>query len=223
LPREVVAQAQRERMMDAMISAVADQGYPRTSVGDVISRAAVSRSTFYEQFKDKEDCFLASYDAIVRLLLGYVQAAYERPGAWRERVHAGLGAFLEALAHEPDAARVAFVAVIAAGPRAHQKYLKAIDAFLPFFEEGRSQVPHGRELPAGVPRMVVNGVAGIIFEEVVAGTTEDLPRLVPDLLYSALAPYLGHEAALRAARAARRNRCASFGARGLKRPEHARH
>jgi AcrR family transcriptional regulator len=42
-----------------MVGAVAAKGYAATTVADVLVRARVSRSAFYEQFRDKEDCFLA--------------------------------------------------------------------------------------------------------------------------------------------------------------------
>ena len=62
LPREVVAQSQRERMLEAMIRVVAKKGYAATTIADVTKAAGVSRTTFYELFEDKEACFLAAYD-----------------------------------------------------------------------------------------------------------------------------------------------------------------
>src|ERR1700721_2340996 len=57
LPREQVLASQRGRMLQAIAEAVADKGYARVTVADVISRAGVSRETFYEQFEDKEAAF----------------------------------------------------------------------------------------------------------------------------------------------------------------------
>src|SRR5215218_10272373 len=45
LAREVVAASQRGRMIEAMAEAVAEKGYPATTVADVVSRAGVSRKT----------------------------------------------------------------------------------------------------------------------------------------------------------------------------------
>ena len=68
--KEATGASQRARMLDAISRAVAEKGYARVTVGDVVSMAGVSRRTFYEQFTDKEDCFLAAYatgtDALIR-------------------------------------------------------------------------------------------------------------------------------------------------------------
>jgi len=62
LSRDHVLASQRGRMLDAICQAVAEKGYARTAVADVIERAGVSRETFYEHFADKEECFLAAYE-----------------------------------------------------------------------------------------------------------------------------------------------------------------
>ena len=76
-PRAVVRETQRARMLDAMVHAVADKGYARVTVADVIEGAGVSRKTFYEQFTNKEDCFLAAYDAGVDGLLAAIDEALD--------------------------------------------------------------------------------------------------------------------------------------------------
>jgi AcrR family transcriptional regulator len=48
-----------------MVESVYQRGYAGTSVAHVIALAGVSRRAFYEQFSNKEDCFLATYDALV--------------------------------------------------------------------------------------------------------------------------------------------------------------
>src|SRR3954463_3168983 len=68
-PREVVAESQRERLLVAMADAVAEKGYAHAAVADVIERAGVSRRTFYEHYANKEECFLAAYDAGVSGML----------------------------------------------------------------------------------------------------------------------------------------------------------
>src|SRR6185312_6723758 len=92
LTRDEVVASQRGRMIDAMAQTVAAKGYTATTVADVVAHAGVSRKTFYEHFADREECFLAAYDAAVDVLLG---AVAERMAAgpsseidWRERVRA---------------------------------------------------------------------------------------------------------------------------------------
>src|SRR3954465_9903368 len=63
LERDVVLASQRGRMLGAMADAVARKTYAGTTVADGVAGAGVSRKTFYEHFRDKEECFLAGFDA----------------------------------------------------------------------------------------------------------------------------------------------------------------
>ena len=102
LARETVVASQRARLIDAMAQVVAEKGYAATTVADVVERAGVSRRTFYEQFADKEACFLAAYDVGLAAVLGRIRETVEvRPAAvWRERARAGVEAFLALLASD---------------------------------------------------------------------------------------------------------------------------
>ncbi|MFD0854025.1 TetR/AcrR family transcriptional regulator, partial [Actinomadura adrarensis] len=99
LPRDVVRDNQRRRIVAGVVHAVGELGYERTTVESVIARAQVSRRTFYEHFRNKEEAFLAAYDHVMD---GLVRRAVEACGSGG--FGAGLSAFLEGLAAEPHAA-----------------------------------------------------------------------------------------------------------------------
>ncbi len=187
---------QRERLLEAAIRIVAAKGYADTTIGDLAREAGVSRSTFYELFTDKEDCFLAAFDAAVDVLMRRVVVAYESEQHWPERARAGLGALLETLAGEPELARLAMVDIGAAGPAAQRRHRVAMQRLTPLFDEGRDFAPQGHRLPANTSRMAVGGVAGLISDELVAGNAERLPEMLPELLFSILVPYVGPRAAV---------------------------
>src|SRR3954454_16600463 len=69
LSRQFIASNQRERLLEAIANVVAEKGYAGTRVADITNYAGVSRKTFYELFTDKEECFLAAFDAITKLLM----------------------------------------------------------------------------------------------------------------------------------------------------------
>src|SRR4051812_2249552 len=62
LSREEVRASQRQRMLDAVLDVVGEHGYAAATVADVTTSAGVSRTTFYEQFRNKQDAFLTAYD-----------------------------------------------------------------------------------------------------------------------------------------------------------------
>lgn len=107
LPRKVVAESQRERLMIAMIELVDRQGFPDTSVAELTARAHVSRSAFYEHFGSTEACFAAAYDTHVARCAGALISVYNTPGLQREpRAEAALGALTGFAQVWPAAARV---------------------------------------------------------------------------------------------------------------------
>ncbi len=196
LPEEVVARSQRERLLAATIRVVAAKGYQPTTLADLTREAGVSRTTFYEHFESKEDCFLAAYDAAVDALARRVTAAFEAGGqSWPERMRAGLVALLEALAREPGAARLALVDFNAAGPAAQRRYRAAVSRLTPLFEEGRDFAPKGRDLPANTSRMAIGGVVGLVSDELLSDGAGRLRELLPEVLFAALSPYIGTDSA----------------------------
>jgi len=113
-----VLASQRGRLIEGIAAAVAEKGYAAATVGDVVTRAGVSRKTFYEHFNDKLECFLAAYDAGVEILLANMQAAWDGPGSFAERQRAAIDAYLSTLACAPDFARTFLIEALAAGPAA---------------------------------------------------------------------------------------------------------
>jgi AcrR family transcriptional regulator len=195
LPRQFVIASQRERLLDGTARAVGEIGYPALTVQAIIDRAAVSRKTFYEHFSDKEDCFLAAYDAIVEQIIGAVTSAYEGEESWHDRVYAGIRAFLEFLASEPYFARMCIVDVLAAGPLALERRDAAMQAFTLFFEAGRSESPPHLSPPEIAAEAVVGGIYEIIYARVLRSRTDELPDLLPEIMYFALVPYIGRRSA----------------------------
>ncbi len=133
LTREQVMTSQRERLLVAMADAVAELGYAKTSVAEIIRRAGVSRETFYELFANKEDAFLAAYDGAATIVAhemgDELRTVFTRAGV-EERLEAILGRYLEALASEPAVARTFLVEVYAAGPEALARRVEVQQRFV---------------------------------------------------------------------------------------------
>jgi AcrR family transcriptional regulator len=192
-----VVRSQRERLREAMIRVAAAKGYEATTVADVIEIAGISEDAFYEAFEDKQACFLEAYDAVIDVLVAHVTTAFEAAEGqpWPDRIAAGLRAMVELLAAESDIARMAMVEVTAAGDAARERYRAALARFTPFLEEGRAYSGQGDELPPDTARFAIGGATSMIFDEIRAGRGPELLRLLPDLVFAVLMPYLGPEAA----------------------------
>jgi AcrR family transcriptional regulator len=185
-------------MLEAMAEAVAEKGYPATTVADVVARAGVSRKTFYEHFADREECFLAAYDTGVEVVLGELAARAQTAPAqmdWRERVRGAIRAYLEILAAEPAFARTFLVEVLAAGPNAltrrdevHRSFVELVRAQVAL---ARVDHPELLEPPDAVYAAMVGGVNEVVSGWVREGRTAELPELEPALSYFQLSLLAG--------------------------------
>jgi AcrR family transcriptional regulator len=197
LPRAYAVRSERERLLEAMVRVAAAKGYEATTIADVVEFAGVPRETFDELFESKTACFLEAYDAVFDVLVAHVTAAFEAAAEepWPEQIAAGLGALVELLSVEADIARMAMVEVTAAGDDARTRYRAALARFTPFLEKGRTYSGQGEALPADTARFAVGGATSMIFDEIRAGRGPELKRILPDLVFAVLMPYLGPEAA----------------------------
>ncbi|MEX2448094.1 MAG: TetR/AcrR family transcriptional regulator [Solirubrobacterales bacterium] len=184
----------RQLILEAMVRVVGRQGYKATSVADVIEEAGVSRTTFYRHFEDKHECFLAAYDLVVDRVIGEVTERCEGERDWIGRVRTGLTTIVNMFALDPELARTAIVEVAAAGADARQLHWDAVSRFTEFLADGE-QLTGGRELPENIALMAAGAVSGLIFDELLTGRAERLPKLLPDLVFALLVPYIGPAAA----------------------------
>jgi AcrR family transcriptional regulator len=194
LPRELVTRSQRERLLAAVVRVTAVNGYESTSVADILEEAGVGRESFYELFEDKRDCLLAARAILIDDLSATVAEAYNESGAWADRVRDALAAMLEWFAADPAAAKVIFIEFAAIGTASRELFRSDFSRFTKLMDEGLEQA----EPVPGLPRateLAIGGALARIHEEVVRDRMPELPRLLPELTYELLVPFLGEEQA----------------------------
>lgn len=214
LPRQVVLLSQRERLIEATVEVVGARGYGATSVADIIKAARVSRTTFYEQFRDKQECFLAAYEDRATIQFEHVQSAAEQAAGSMQCLQAGVRAYLEVLAEDPALARTSLVEVLAAGPQAaasrdsiHARYAGLLRRWHVRAREENRAIP---PMPGEAFACAVGGVSDLLAATVRQAGPERLPALAPVIvtfLLNAGAVPAGRDlaAALSASRARRRS------------------
>jgi AcrR family transcriptional regulator len=189
LPREVVHQSQRVRMMEAVTEAVYDRGLSNTRVSDVIERAGVSRRTFYEHFSDLLDCFLQTFDflagEVAESAIAFSRSAPRDP---EDRIRAGTQAHIEFARRQPVASRVFTLDALAAGPRALEIRDRMQDAMTELldFSEGVDWPSDDVRRDFAFRRAAIAMMWEIVTQELRRREDGDLDRvdeLVVDLLY----------------------------------------
>ena len=198
LPTPAVQASQRDRLLRAVIAAVAEAGYPAVTVAGIVRRAKVSRAAFYEHFADKEDCFLAATHEGGQLLADrVVSATRDLPSSApdEEVLRVACRAFLGFLADEQAFAQVFHIDMPAAGPEAVERVQAAALRFAELNAEWhRKALARHPDWPV-VPDEAYRALAGASAELVRSLVTADKTEALPDLEDSLVALHLAVMAA----------------------------
>ena len=84
----------RQRLLDALEEGIAEDGYPRTTVADIVRRARTSRRTFYEHFDSREACFVALLTDANAEQVRQIAAAVDATAPWRSQVRQAVEAWI---------------------------------------------------------------------------------------------------------------------------------
>jgi AcrR family transcriptional regulator len=190
LSPEQVAESQRERLLAAVAHVVATEGYRATTVTAIVKAAAVSSRAFYEHFDSREDCFLASFDAVVAHLTEILTVTVAEEPDWPTATLAALREGLGFFAAEPDLARMCLLEPMIATPRIAARSREAILSGVPFLRRGRAERSGGEELPDSTEDSLIGGLVVLASRAILAGEPP-LTDLFSDAAEFLLTPYLG--------------------------------
>ena len=182
-----------------MVEAVARHGFAGTTLRELVTLAGVSKTTFYEHFDSKQDCFLQTFDEIIAQATERVSAAYREPGDFRERLLAGLTSFMELAVEEPAAASLAGVESLTLGAAGVAHRERGSAAFEVMIRQSFDHSPSAIEVSDLIVRAIVGGIRGVVHHRLRSGQVEQLPGLVPELVDWALCYQREPSAAMTAA------------------------
>jgi AcrR family transcriptional regulator len=170
LSRRAVSDAQRLRIMVATAQLVARDGYGATRIADIASLAGVSRSTFYELFRDKEQLFLACYQAGEDAQRARVQAALANDADAAGRLRAGVLAYLEGLEMDEDFAQAFFVDAQVATPAIRERFVAVQAGYVELLQDWHAgagaEHPGLADVPADLWTAVVAGIVGLCTDRI---------------------------------------------------------
>lgn len=190
----------RQRILQGMLESVGINGYEQTTVQDALERAGgLYRQAFYDHFEDKEDCYLQALEAgsaWVELAMREMAAAET---IWRRQLRAALTGLLGFLDQQPEVGRALLVEVHAAGPSAVAKRTEAMERAVAMMDLAREESDQGA--PAISAEAVVAGILAVLHTRLAAHQNNGYAHLLPELMYLAVLPYFGPEAAAEEMRA----------------------
>lgn len=189
LAPEEVLRDQRERLIAAVPGVVAERGYDAMSVADVVKAAAVSRNAFYKNFADKQGCVAVAHDQGHERLFELLARPCEQGATIEARVERSLATGLEALAAEPDVARMLFVEAPSAGEEIALRYHEWLQRYGTLLRSAAPDLPP-QAIPAPeVEGVIVGGIASRVASEVLHDRAAKLPELTAPLVEYVLAFY----------------------------------
>src|ERR1700704_3641957 len=98
----------RAKLIRAARSLFARKGYAAVGTEEIVRRAGVTRGALYHQFADKEELFLAVYEAVEEGLTARVAGMLGEVSSPFEAMRAGIRAFLEAC-RTPEVQRIVLI------------------------------------------------------------------------------------------------------------------
>jgi AcrR family transcriptional regulator len=191
-------------ILEGMLEVVGTNGYEAASVRMVLDHTSLYRQAFYDEFADKDACYLEAFDFGVAQLEAVVSAAAASEESWQGQLRAGLGALLGVLEADPGLGRAMLVEVHAAGSEALERRSQAMKRVTDFIDSARHVSQDSEAPPPIAAEGIVAGMHAVVHAKLAAGEDDGFRRLLPDFMYFAVLPYFGPDAAdaeMKAARA----------------------
>ena len=167
-----------------MVEAVARHGFAATTLSELVTLAGVSKSTFYEHFESKQDCFLSTFDQIIDQVSQRVGEVYSQPGEFRQRMVRTLKAFMDLVLEQPDAATLAAVDSLTLGSAGIARRERGWEAFERIARQNFAE--QRVEISDLAIRAVLGGVNGVVYRRLRTGRSAELPDLAEPLVDWAL-------------------------------------
>jgi AcrR family transcriptional regulator len=200
IPSEAVATDQRRRLLEALPRAVAENGLEATTVEHIVKLGGVRRNSFYEQFADKRDCFAAAYEIAQERLLGVITFQCYTQSGLADRVGAALGGGLDLLAANPSFARLVVIEAPGAGGEIAARHQEWLDRYSRLLGLAAVDSPGVVTPRPALESAILGAIVSRVKQLILAGQSQDLPSLRPELVrltlsyYDLLAPPLAEGA-----------------------------
>lgn len=190
--------AERTAYTEALIELAFESDYQSVAVEEIASRAGGSREDFERNFASKQACAVAAIEEVMAKNLRIVQAAFDSEERWPDSLRAGAYAMARYVADHPKEVRFGMLDMLWAGEMTGALRDQFFGRFLAMVDAGREVARD----PDAVPPLAAESVVGSITQalgrfSMERGGERDPVAAVPEMMYLAVRPYLGEEAARR--------------------------
>lgn len=184
----------RARIGEAAVAVIGTVGFEQTSAEMIADEAGVSMAEFEEHYPDKAECFATVHEELAQDFMALCAEAFSRGRDWRDQMRRTAFATHDYFHEDPARARFVALEPLNAGDRSAAFLDSQLNLLVEVVHAGRFEL----EDPDSVPRSAAEAAMGSIWKMLTNRIREDaLPGedSVPQLMYLAVMPYLGEEAA----------------------------
>jgi AcrR family transcriptional regulator len=179
--RELGARERRSRLLDAMVVACDQQGYENTTVADLLALAEVSRGHFYTLFESKDDCFVATLEALLEAAVDEIAGRLPAEEMPEERGRAALTAIVDLVAAQPAAARLCIVETLASGGVGQEQTAAAFERFTGLAHASLRSMEGREGLSEDLSLGVLGGIYQVLYRRLLERRDTELAEIVDPL------------------------------------------
>jgi AcrR family transcriptional regulator len=183
------------RLREALLDLCVERGYSELRLEDLLARAAVDEDAFRGRYTDLDAYFNAVLAQSYADFFEVAQQAVAGVTGWRDRMRATAYALLRFLRTDERVARLAAVEAQHGGEGALRLFVQTFNRLVDLLDEGSAEAG-GPDSPSRATALGIGRVLFTRLQEAVAQDELDLgEEEIPQLMYAAVFPYLGAEAA----------------------------
>ncbi|HET7508880.1 MAG TPA: hypothetical protein VFJ65_01390 [Solirubrobacterales bacterium] len=179
----------------AVMRVVGGQGFEAATIEEICVEAGVERAEFDRLFDGKASAVLRTFEAYIEDFEIRAAEAYEEADAWPDKLRRVAYALIAWVDEHPFATKFGMVEMSDAGEMTRVRQEGVLRWCAQMVDDGRDAAPDREAVPENASLIVVGSIAQILTRQ--ATDIEQVRSLVPELMYTAIRPYLGEEAAKR--------------------------
>lgn len=180
----------------AVVDLVCERGYPEVTILDVVERARVEEEQFYHYFAGFQDCCIETFETIARRCEEHLYGAYDVPGSWRYRLRCAGYAAADFLRDNPREARFAVLELRRGSDLARARVEAAVEFYTDLVDDGRQELEDPSAASRAIARATVGSILSQVIDQARVGDSPEAEQFVPGMMYLAVRPYLGQQAAM---------------------------
>lgn len=185
-----------KRVREALLDLVENGVYEQATLAEIAARAGLERGELDRLFAGKEELCVAVFDDIAKSAQSGVIAAFEAEDSWRDSLRASAYAMVRYMRDHPREVGFGALHILAAGELAQIYREQQLQQWVDLIDLGRQELDDPDSMGRGVAEGVLGSIHGRLLKELEKGEgTGSLEAFVPELMYIAVRPYLGHEVA----------------------------